>query len=212
MLLFLAVMLVFRSAVADWNPVPSGSMQPSILVGDRIVVDKLAYGLRLPFTLTRLATWRAPERGDVVTFTSPEDGRLLVKRVVAVPGDRVSLQHDHLTINGVAASYQPLPDDQAPFKPPPGYRLYQERVLGSTRFIMLHDGPPAGFVSSFADVVVPQGKYMVLGDNRDNSRDYRYIGFVPQRNIIGQAKAVAFSLDYDHYYAPRFGRFLTELR
>ena len=62
-------------------------MQPSILVGDRIVVDKLAYDLRLPFTLTRLATWRAPERGDVVTFTSPEDGRLLVKRVVAVPGD-----------------------------------------------------------------------------------------------------------------------------
>ncbi len=209
--LFVAVMMVFRSAVADWNQVPSGSMQPSILVGDRIVVDKLAYGLRLPFTMTRLATWRGPARGDVVTFTSPEDGRLLVKRVVAVPGDRISLQHNRLTVNGVTAAYQRVPTAEAPFRPPPGYTLFRESLLGSGRLVMLHNGGPAGFASSFAALVVPEGRYMMLGDNRDNSRDSRFIGLVPRRNIIGQATAVAFSLDYDHYYAPRLDRFLTGL-
>ena len=210
-LAFVAVMLVFRSAVADWNQVPSGSMLPSILVGDRIVVDKLAYDLRLPFTLMRLATWRAPHRGDVVTFTSPEDGRLLVKRIVAVPGDEVSMHHNRLTINGVSAAYHRVPDAQAPFPVPSGYVLYREGILGSERFVMLHDGPSATFASSFAGIRIPDGAYLMLGDNRDNSRDSRVIGLVPRRNILGQAKAVAFSLDYDNYYAPRLDRFLTGL-
>ena len=104
-LLFIAVMLVFRSAIADWNQVPSGSMQPTILIGDRIVVDKLAYDLRIPFTLRRLARWHEPERGDVVTFPSPKNEQLLVKRIVGIPGDVVSLSDNVLTINGEQASY-----------------------------------------------------------------------------------------------------------
>ncbi|MCY3792814.1 MAG: signal peptidase I, partial [Gammaproteobacteria bacterium] len=89
LLVFFAVMILFRSAVADWNQVPSGSMKPGILAGDRIVVDKLAWDLRVPFTTVRVAGWSHPSRGDVVTFDNPVDGRLFIKRVVAVPGDRV---------------------------------------------------------------------------------------------------------------------------
>lgn len=210
-LLFVAVMLVFRSAVADWNQVPSGSMLPSILVGDRIVVDKLAYDLRVPFTLLRLASWRQPQRGDVVTFSSPEDDRLLVKRVVAVPGDEVSMQHNRLIINGEQADYRPLPPEQQPLAVADGYGLYRESILGSHRAVMLRTEGAAGFASSFATTRVPPGHFLVLGDNRDNSRDSRVIGFVPRERIIGQATAIAFSLDYDNYYAPRVERFLADL-
>ncbi|MEQ8859375.1 MAG: signal peptidase I [Pseudomonadales bacterium] len=209
--LFVAVMLVFRSAIADWNQVPSGSMLPSILVGDRIVVDKLAYDLRLPFTHVRLASWRAPNRGDVVTFTSPEDERLLVKRVVAVPGDEVSMQHNRLTVNGVDARYERVPDGEAPVPLRPGYVLFRESLLGSERFVMLRDDGGASFASTFRTTRIPQGHYLMLGDNRDNSRDSRMIGFVPRQNILGQARTVAFSLDYDNYYAPRMNRFLADL-
>lgn len=210
-IVFVAVMLVFRSAVADWNQVPSGSMLPSILVGDRIVVDKLAYDLRVPFTMTRVATWRAPHRGDVVTFTSPENGQLLVKRVAAVPGDEVSMRHNHLIINGVTASYEPVDAARAPFDVPAGYGLFRESILGSERYVMLRTDRWAGSAGSFQSIRIPDGQYLMLGDNRDRSRDSRMIGLVPRRNVVGQATAVAFSLDYDNYYAPRLDRFLTTL-
>jgi signal peptidase I len=208
---FVAVMLIFRSAVADWNNVPSGSMLPSILVGDRIVVDKLAYDLRVPFTLWRVASWGSPGRGDVVTFTSPEDDQLLVKRIVAVPGDEVSLRQNHLIINGTMADYASLPAHEAPMPLQPGYGLYVESILGSERFVMLRDHDPVGFASSFQTIEVPPGHYLMLGDNRDNSRDSRAIGFVPRERILGRARSVAFSLNYDNYYAPRMERFLADL-
>lgn len=210
-LLFVTIMLVFRSAVADWNQVPSGSMLPSILVGDRIVVNKLAYDLRVPFTHARLATWRAPHRGDVVTFTSPEDGRLLVKRVVAVPGDEVSMHRNRLTINGETASYERVDPERAPAPAKPGYALYRESVLGTVHYVMLREDGPISFASSFSVTRVPEGHYLMLGDNRDDSRDSRDIGFVPRGNILGQANTVAFSLDYENYYAPRLDRFLADL-
>lgn len=209
-LLFVAVMLVFRSAVADWNQVPSGSMLPSILVGDRIVVDKLAYDLRVPFTLTRLASWRSPKRGDVVTFESPKDDRLLVKRVIGVPGDVVAMRRNVLMVNGVTARYEPVAAADVPYPVPPGHTLLRESVLGDERFVMLEDGR-AAFASTFKPVQVPEGHYLMLGDNRDHSQDFRYIGFVPRTSVIGQAKTVAFSLDYDNYYAPRLNRFLADL-
>ncbi|MEZ5557248.1 MAG: signal peptidase I [Pseudomonadales bacterium] len=211
---FIVVMLVFRSAIADWNQVPSGSMLPSILIGDRIVVNKLAYDLRVPFTLQRLAHWSTPQRGDVVTFTSPEDDRLLVKRVVALPGDVVELHQNRLTINGMTASYSPVDDAEQrslPFQPRPGYRLYHENLFGRQHLVMLRADGRAGFAGSFPATTVPEGKYLMLGDNRDNSRDSRVIGFIDRDRILGRATTVAFSLDYDHYYAPRMGRFLADL-
>ena len=138
---FVAFMLVFRSAIADWNHVPSSSMLPSILIGDRVIVNKLAYDLRIPFTFIRVTQWADPERSDIVTFESPKDGRLMIKRVIGLPGDTISLR-----------------------------------------------------------------------DNRDNSGDYRAIGFVPRRAILGRASSVAFSFDVDNYYLPRSDRLMRSLR
>ena len=139
--LFVAVMLVFRSAIADWNQVPSGSMIPSILVGDRIVVDKLAYDLRVPFTLVRLARWADPDRSDVITFESPKDGRLLVKRVVGVPGDEVQMVDNRLIINGEPAEYAQLATTQlnpAVASQRSQVQVATETVLGKTRTVMIH--------------------------------------------------------------------------
>jgi len=213
-ILFIAIMLVFRSAIADWNQVPTGSMLPTILVGDRIVVDKLAYDLRIPFTLTRLARWHEPERGDVVTFPSPENEQLLVKRIIGIPGDVVSLENNVLTINGERAVYTAVEDAELPpasIRDPFRYQFLHESILGSDRMIMLHEARYASSRSSFGPVTVPQGEYLMLGDNRDNSQDSRYIGFVSRDRILGRAETIAFSLDYDNYYQPRTERFFASL-
>src|SRR6187200_2349564 len=98
----------FAVAFADWNDVPTGSMEPTILPGDRILVNKLAYGLRVPFTHTWLARWDDPSAGEIVIFASPKDGTRLVKRVIAGPGDTIELRNNVLVINGVAQAYSPL--------------------------------------------------------------------------------------------------------
>lgn len=206
-------MLLFRSAIADWNQVPSGSMYPSIFVGDRIVVDKLAYDLRIPFTLLRIARWREPQRGDVVTFESPVDQRLLVKRVIGVPGDLVELRGNVLRVNGETARYVPLERDavaQLPLHDVHRYQFYKESVQGNSRLVMFLAGPPMRS-HSIAEVRVPANQYLVLGDNRDNSQDSRAIGFVDRDLILGRAESVAFSLDYEHYFQPRLNRFFTAI-
>ena len=191
-------MLVFRSAIADWNQVPSGSMKPSILDGDRIVVDKLAYDLRVPFTDWRLAHWAEPERGDVVTFENPRDGRLFVKRVVAVPGDLVEMRRNRLVINGERARYTPLsggnprPADRAAER----YRFFHEQLLGSTRVVMMARGDRTRAYGQLPAFRVPPGTYWMMGDNRDNSSDSRVIGTIDRQAIYGRAHAIAFS-DYD---------------
>ena len=144
LLLFVAIMLVFRSAVADWNQVPSGSMKPGILDGDRIVVDKLAWDLRVPFTDLRIAQWSNPARGDVVTFVNPLDGRLFVKRVVAVPGDVVELRMKQLIVNGERARYTRLPREavrELPIENAYRYHFYREDLLGESRVVMMHSEP-----------------------------------------------------------------------
>ena len=104
-IVFLSLMFVFRSAVADWNDVPTGSMQPTIAIGDRILVNKMAYDLRLPFTTTSLIKRADPERGDIVIFASKAADNRLVKRVIGVPGDIVAMHHNVLTINGEQLAY-----------------------------------------------------------------------------------------------------------
>src|SRR5580700_6015481 len=103
--LFFAVMAPLRSAVVDWNWVPTGSMKPTILEGDLVLVNKLSYDLKVPFTTRHLAQWGDPARGDIVVFFSPADGTRLVKRVVGLPGDTVELRGDVLYLNGAAQSY-----------------------------------------------------------------------------------------------------------
>src|SRR5215203_5267946 len=106
----LVAIIVFplKSAVADWNWVPTGSMKPTILEGDLVLVNKLAYDLKVPFTLERLATWDNPSRGDIVVFFSPHDAMRLIKRVVAIPGDTLELRDNVLLLNGKALQYQPI--------------------------------------------------------------------------------------------------------
>ena len=101
-----AILVPLRSAIADWNDVPSGSMRPTILEGDRIWVNKLAYGLRVPLTMAWIAHWDEPTRGDVVTLASPDDGIRLVKRIVGLPGDRITMTANRLMINGEPVPYQ----------------------------------------------------------------------------------------------------------
>lgn len=203
---FLLLMTVFRSAVADWNVVPSGSMLPTIRLGDRIFVDKMAYDLRVPLTHVRIAHLADPQRGDIVTIDSSAAHELLVKRVIGVPGDRIAMRENVLYVNGVRASYQPeganlLASDTAS----PGEYL-AERFDGVTHTVRLSPDAPSPR-SSFGPVVVPENQYLMLGDNRDNSADSRYFGFFPRNEIMGRTRRVAFSLDPEHFYAPRFGRF-----
>ncbi len=209
---FVAIMLLFRSAIADWNQVPSGSMKPSILVGDRVVVDKLAYDLRVPFTLLRIAHFNEPARGDVVTFPSPADERLFIKRVIGLPGDVIELRDNQLIVNGEPARYTELTAAEIAalnVENKDDYRFYWESVGAMRHLVMLARQPRPG--RSFPARRVPNGHYFVLGDNRDDSGDSRVIGWVSRERILGRAMGVAFSLDYDNHYAPRLDRFFASL-
>jgi len=202
---FMLCMVVFRSAVADWNVVPTGSMQPTIRIGDRIMVDKAAYDLRLP--LTHISLWHRsdPQRGDIVVLDSNKAGERLVKRVIGVPGDEIALLHNHLYVNGKQAAY--LPDDVSGVRDdredPAAYAIEQiGPVQHEVRWSLAAEGPS----NDFAAVKVPEGQYLLLGDNRDNSADSRYYGFFPRNEIVGRATRVALSLDPGNHYLPRRDR------
>jgi signal peptidase I len=213
-LLFLVLMLVFRSAWADWMTVPTGSMNPTIIEGDRILVDKHVFGLRLPWTLVRLTDGRDPQRGEIVVFDSPADGTSLVKRCVGLPGDLVALDERGLTINGDRADY--APGDAASIAALlERTRAHEPTITREAGVLPEHDVlrmPGGSPRQRFGPVRVPEGMYFMLGDNRDNSLDSRYIGFVPRRNIVGLTSRVAVSLDPDNYYLPRRGRWMLGLR
>jgi len=183
--------------------VPTGSMKPTIVEGDRIFVDKLAYDLRLPFTHVSLRRFADPARGDIVVFDSKAADTRLVKRVIGVPGDVVQMTANRLAINGVEADYADAGSAARA-------TLAVESYGAMTHRIELALVPDERF-NSFGPVRVPVGHYLVLGDNRDNSADSRVYGFVPRDEIVGNAKAVIFSFDYDRYYLPRAGRFLHSL-
>ncbi len=198
LLLFIVLMLLFRSAVADWNHVPSGSMEPSIQVGDRITVNKLAYDVRSPFTGVSLWRLADPRRGEIVVFDSAASGVRMVKRVVALPGDLVQMQDHRLWLNG-----EPLV--QVAFGSPGDYRV---ELDGRGHRIRLGGD---SHLSSFAPVRVPAGHYLVLGDNRNNSADSRVYGFMPREELVGRASRVVLSFDHDNRYLPRRNRFWQPL-
>lgn len=203
---FMLCMVMFRSAVADWNVVPTGSMQPTIRIGDRILVDKAAYDIRLPLTHISLMHLADPQRGDIVVLDSHAADERLVKRVVGLPGDEVAMRSNVLYINGHAASYAPagysgIHDD---LKDPARYAI--EHLDGLQHAVRLSANWPSP-ASNFGPVKVPAGQYLLLGDNRDNSRDSRYLGFFARNEIVGRSRYVVASLDPDHHYLPRSHRF-----
>jgi len=201
--LFVILMVIFRSALADWNTVPTGSMKPTILEGDRIFVNKLAYDLRVPLTHVSIFRIADPKRGDIVVFDSKAADTRLVKRVIGLPGDIVEMQDNRVRINGVEARYSNVEyTAEAIFA--------VESYAGMTHRIEM---APTGvsYFSSFGPVKVPQGHYLVLGDNRDNSADSRVRGFIPREEIVGDARTVVLSVNYDRYYLPRVDRFFRDL-
>jgi signal peptidase I len=207
---FIVLMVLFRSAIADWNVVPSGSMLPTIRIGDRILVDKMAYDLRLPLTHIALVHLHDPKRGDIVTIDSSAAHELIVKRLIGLPGDVVAMRDNVLYVNGARANYQPLPIAPLPSDAVSPGDYLTERFAGVSHTVRLSEQEPSPR-SSFGPVTVPAGEYLMLGDNRDDSADSRYFGFFPRNELMGRTRRVAYSLDPEHYYEPRFDRFGVKL-
>ncbi|MBK6006921.1 signal peptidase I [Ramlibacter ginsenosidimutans] len=201
--LFPVILAVFvlRSFLFEPFKIPSGSMIPTLLVGDLILVNKFTYGLRLPVLNTKLTEGTPPKRGDVMVFRYPPKPSLdYIKRVVGLPGDEVAYLNKRLTINGVPVPENRLPDffDRDAMR---YFKQFQEQ-LGDHTHALLNDDERPAFVPGVEDfpfkqncrysvegVVckVPRGMYFMMGDNRDNSLDSRYWGFVPDQNIVGKA-------------------------
>jgi len=165
----LAAVTATRSSLADHYYVPSGSMEYSLIPGDRVFVDKTAYGFRIPLTKVRLFGTRTPERGEIAVFDSPEDGTRLIKRIVAIGGDVVTLVDGRLTING-----KPLGDDQLEHFGSHEARLNLDQG----------GGPP------LHDYKIPPGMVLAIGDHRGNSKDGRFFGPISERELFGRAVGV----------------------
>ena len=213
-LMFLLLFGVFRTAVADWNPIPSASMRPNLLEGDVVFVNRLAYNLKVPLTDIVLQHTGEPQRGDIVTFSSPTDGTRLIKRIIALPGDTVAMRDERLVINGHAAQYSAF-DTVAETVTTVG-QLQAQRVSeqgsGQARSHRIQLLPQLPARRNFATVTVPAGHYMMLGDNRDNSADSRYFGFVPRELLIGKAERILVSANIQEHWQPRFDRFGMKLQ
>ena len=210
-LAFLLLFGLFRTAVADWNPIPSGSMHPTLLEGDLVFVNRLAYDLKLPLTDRILVRLNDPQRGDVVTFSSPHDGTRLIQRLIAVPGDVVEMRSNRLFINGAAAQYQATsvePRHDALDAPWP-VQQQRESVAGRDYNIQWLDG--ADSRNNFTPVRLGNDQFLMLGDNRDNSVDSRYIGLVQRHLLIGRAVGIIGSLDTSDWWQPRVERFAKRL-
>lgn len=212
-ILILALALFsIRSSLADWNDVPTGSMKPTILEGDRVYVNKLAYDLKVPFTTWHLLQWANPQRGEIVVFYSPYDGKRLVKRVIGVPGDRIELRGDALILNGRSVAYTAL--DSGSFgdlgsTERASHLFATEQLPGRAHTVAVW--PAVRALRDFGPFTVPPGHYFMMGDNRDDSFDSRYYGAVDRSRIIGRASMAVLSFDRAHYYAPRWHRFFTAL-
>lgn len=195
------VVFILRSFVAEPFKIPSGSMIPTLEVGDFILVNKFVYGVRLPVINKKVIDNHTPQRGDVMVFRYPVDpSQNYIKRVVGVPGDKITYQNKRLSINGQPLEIKKIEDYQHPQK-----LYYSEQYLeklGPVEHRILNDAETPAFIAdhdrfpnqdnchynqSGVVCTVPAGHYFMMGDNRDNSRDSRFWGFVPEENIVGKA-------------------------
>lgn len=188
------VVFLIRSFLVEPFKIPSGSMMPTLLVGDYILVNKYAYGLRVPVLNDTFLEIGHPQRGEVMVFRFPKDPSLdYIKRVVGLPGDHIEYRNKQLYING-----QPVPQQEnghydyvAPGLNQVSLRRLKERLGAHDHDILVDDAVPA----LDGEITVPEGHYFVMGDNRDNSNDSRFWGFVPDRNVVGKAFMIWWNFD-----------------
>jgi signal peptidase I len=194
------VALLLRAFVVEAFKIPSGSMIPTLAIGDHIFVNKFIYGLRIPFTTTRFFEWRKPQRGEVIVFIYPVDpSKDFIKRVIAVEGDTIEVRNDIVYVNGKEVPHHEIPGDYL-------YWDYDETVdrwsqkrarrveetWGGNTYITLHS-PIGRGARDLPETAVPPGHLYVLGDNRDNSQDSRFWGPLPMENVKGKALIVWWS-------------------
>jgi signal peptidase I len=192
-ILVLFLMLVVRSTFANQYLVPTGSMIPTIAIGDRIYTNRVAYDLKLPFSNVILASINEPKRGDVVVFESPkEPGLVLVKRLIAVPGDKVKIRNGFVELNG-----QRLDDFN-------GENPHYFESLEGRRYHIQRE--PEAIRPERHEFTVPENSYFMMGDNRDHSADGRFFGFVERKLLIGRADRVLFSMDFPSFKLERIGQ------
>lgn len=201
--LMAAVILTGRSVLADWYVVPTGSMKPTILEGDRVFVWKSAYQMRVPFSRIRLFQTGTPHRGDVVVIRNPDGGSVpFVKRLVGLPGDVVELRNETLYINGKA---QPTVFQREQRTDEGDTVLVGTEMLGSRPhpIRVLPDRPA---FRTFGPITVPDGEVFLMGDNRDESRDARFFGTRPETDLLGRAVGVMWSWNPEFLKGPRWSR------
>lgn len=185
----LVLVLLLRSFLFEPFQIPTGSMIPTLEIGDFILVNKYAYGLRLPVVGTKIMEVDEPERGEVMVFVHPFEGQYYIKRIIGLPGDTVRYENGDLYINRALVSREPGAETtiNSAFGPVPG-TLYSEVIGGFEHTIQMKVQPSRSQARSMW--VVPPGSYFMMGDNRDNSSDSRVWGMVPEENIVGRAAAV----------------------
>jgi signal peptidase I len=193
----LLIVLLFRSFLFEPFKIPSGSMIPTLLIGDFIVVNKYAYGLRLPVAHTKILPLGEPRRGDVIVFRYPVDPSVnFIKRLIGLPGDTISYRDKELFVNGEPVSAQDrgrFTRDEVKCSTPRSDAMRLRETVGKVEHdILLHDNSG----SRNGQWLVPAGHYFVMGDNRDRSNDSREWGFVPEENLMGRAVGIWLNFDY----------------
>jgi len=194
----LLIVLVFRSFLFEPFKIPSGSMIPTLLVGDFIVVNKFSYGVRLPVLNKRIINIGSPQRGDVVVFRYPKNPSVnFIKRAVGLPGDTITYRGKQLFVNGEKVESKPAGRFQSSdikcTTPAADAMLFNEQLGNANHKVLLHDLGR----SSNGQWVVPQGHYFMMGDNRDRSNDSRVWGFVPEENLLGRAVGIWLNFDFE---------------
>lgn len=191
----LLIVLILRSFIAEPFRIPSGSMKPTLLEGDFILVNKFTYGLHLPIFGTEILTLNKPKRGDVLVFRFPNDTSVdFIKRVIGVPGDKISYKNKVVYLNGTPLSQEYVAQniDKESGRGSVQVKQFNEKVGEKNHAIFLQ----AGSGMDMEERTIPEGQYFVMGDNRDASDDSRYWGFVPEELILGKAFFIWFSIDW----------------
>lgn len=208
----IAIIIPLRSSIADYNPVPTGSMNPTILEGDLVFIHKAAYDLRVPLTKIRIARWGLPKRGDIVVCFSPTDNTRLVKRVIGLPGDTLMINDNQLRINNSPVQYTKqalkITSDLPLIRRQQGEIVYEQLDSKLHPVLLLRYLDTS---KQFGPIIIPENQYFMMGDNRNNSLDSRYFGCIKQDQIIGRAVGVIGSLNILDKWQPRWNRFFSKL-